>query len=89
MCLPKDLEKNEYKNRCDSFQKSDFVLESDECMNFVPRIIAETKKIPTFLIVFGFSLFFFVFSLIFYRWKVFYLVNILSYIKNIIKLVKC
>jgi len=70
MCLPKDLGNEEYKNRCDSVEKTDYVLEVDECLNFVPRIIAETKKIPLILIALAFGLFSFILSLIFYRWKV-------------------
>lgn len=70
MCLPKELALSEYEQRCNSFKTIDFVEKINECDNLVPRIIAETKKIPTFLIILALALLFFVFSLIFYRWKV-------------------
>ena len=70
MCLPKDLQAEEYQNRCDSFSQTDYVNEIDECLNIVPRIIAETKKISIILISLGAGLLLFLFTLVFYRWRV-------------------
>ena len=87
MCLPKGLNTSEYSDRCNSYEQTDLIIEKDECESFVPRIIAETKKIHFFLIILAIILIIFALSLIIYRWRVFYLK--LSFLCQNLILVKC
>ena len=76
MCLPKNLNETELYTRCDSVSHTDVVTGIDECENFVPRIIAESKKIHILIIIVAVSFLLFVVSLICYRWRVLYHFNL-------------